>query len=76
MRTKEPKFLRDFGARIAEIRKQKGYTQEKLAYAIGVSPTYIGFIEQGKRNPTILNIQKITKALDISLKELFSPFGK
>ena len=36
------------------------------------APTYIGFIEQGRRNPTILNIYKISKALKIPLKDIFS----
>jgi len=74
MRTKEPKFLRDFGKRMSEARKANGFTQEKLADEVGLSPTYIGFIEQGKRNPTIHNIYKISKALNISLGELFSTF--
>ncbi len=75
MKSKEPKFLRDFGKRIADVRRKKGITQEKLAFAVGVSPTYIGFIENGKRNPTIMNIYKISKVLNISLKELFSVFS-
>lgn len=67
-------FLRQFGQRIAELRKEKGLTQEQLADIIEVHRTYIGFIEQGKRNPTIVNIYKIAKALKTSLKEIFSKF--
>lgn len=65
-------FLRKFGKRLADVRKKKGFTQERLAFTIGVSPTYIGFIEQGIRNPTILNIYKISKTLKIPLKDIFS----
>jgi len=72
----EKEFLQQFGSRLAEIRKQKGLTQEKLADMVDVHRTYIGFIEQGKRNPVIGNIFKISKALNISLKELFSTFEK
>jgi transcriptional regulator with XRE-family HTH domain len=74
MRKSEHLFLSNFGKRMAKVRKSKGFTQEKLAFAIGVSPSYIGFIEQGRRNPTILNIFKISRALDIKLEEIFSDF--
>ena len=70
------KFLKKFGQRLAEVRKQKGLTQEQLAEATNLHRTYIGFIEQGKRNPVIWNIYKISKALNISSKELFLPFDK
>ena len=70
----EQKFLLDFGKRLAAIRKRKGITQERLADKVELHRTYIGFIEQGKRNPSIANIRKIAKALGVSLKELFEPF--
>ena len=73
---KEAQFLKQFGQRLAKIRKEKGFTQEKLGFAVGVSPAYIGFIEQGRRNPTIANIYRISKVLKISLKELFSAFDR
>jgi transcriptional regulator with XRE-family HTH domain len=72
--TAEQKFLSSFGKRLATIRKKKGITQEKLADLIEVHRTYIGFIEQGKRNPSISNVYKIAKALKVSLKELFEPY--
>ncbi|MCL5093551.1 MAG: helix-turn-helix domain-containing protein [Patescibacteria group bacterium] len=71
---RDQEFLKQFGKRMAEVRKEKGLTQEQLADLVDVHRTYIGFIEQGKRNPVIANIYKISKALKISLKELFSPF--
>lgn len=64
-------FLKTFGKRLAEIRKDKGITQEQLAELVDVHRTYIGFIEQGKRNPSIGNIHKIALALKIKLSELF-----
>lgn len=72
--TSEQQFLKSFGKRLASIRKQKGITQEKLADLIEVHRTYIGFIEQGKRNPSISNVYKIAKALKVSLKELLEPY--
>lgn len=70
----DKKFLKSFGQKLAEARKNRGITQEKLADAVGLHRTYIGFIEQGKRNPSIGNIYKIAKALKISLKDLFKSF--
>lgn len=72
--TIDERFLASFGTTLASLRKQKGITQEELADAVGLHRTYIGFIEQGKRNPSIANINKIAKALGISLKELFKEF--
>ena len=46
-------------------------TQEGLAELVEVHRTYIGFIEQGKRNPSIGNIYKIATALKVPVKSLF-----
>ncbi len=73
-KTREHDFLTDFGKRLAELRNKKGITQEALAGDAGLHRTYIGFIEQGKRDPTIGNIYRIAKALGVSPKELFEPF--
>ncbi len=73
--TSKEKFLAEFGKRIAEIRRQGGLIQEQLAEKVGLHRTYIGFIEQGKRNPSIGNIYKISRTLKISLKDLFSRFN-
>ena len=69
----EAKFLKDFGARIAELRRKRNLTQEQLADLVDLHRTYIGFIEQGKRNPSIGNVRRIANVLKISLKELFKP---
>jgi len=71
----DQQFLHTFGRRLGDIRRKKGVTQERLAELVEVHRTYIGFIEQGKRNPTIANINRIAKALGISLKDLFGPFN-
>jgi transcriptional regulator with XRE-family HTH domain len=70
----EQRFLKDFGRRLASYRKSRHLTQEKLADLVGLHRTYIGFIEQGKRNPSIGNIYKICEALRISIKDLFKGF--
>jgi transcriptional regulator with XRE-family HTH domain len=70
----EKAFLTHFGKRMAVFRKHANITQEKLAEVVGVHRTYIGFIEQGRRNPSIGTIYRIATALGIPLKCLFEPF--
>lgn len=60
-----------FGKRIKQLRLSKGISQEKFAIAIGMDRTYYASVENGKRNISIVNIEKIAKGLDISLEELF-----
>ena len=57
------------GQRIKE--KQLGLSQEKFALSINMDRTYFASVEKGKRNISILNIEKIAKGLNISLSELF-----
>lgn len=60
------------GARIKKIRKEKKFSQEQLAAKSKLHRTYISDIERGDRNVSIKNIEKIAKALDITLTDLFS----
>ena len=64
---------RIFGKHLKEIRLKKGLTQEQLADIAGMHFTYIGQIERGVRNPSLVNLHKLAKALKISAGELF-PF--
>ena len=60
-----------FGGRLRELRMAKGYSQERLAEMAALHWTYVGGIERGERNPTLINIEKLAVALDISLSDLF-----
>ena len=60
-----------FGERIKRLRQSKGVSQEKFAISIDMDRTYYASVENGKRNISIVNIEKIAKGLDISLEELF-----
>jgi len=59
------------GQRIRELRKSKNMSQEQLAFSSGLSRQYIADVERGARNIAIVNIQKIAKALEIPLSEVF-----
>lgn len=59
------------GQRIKELRDAKGMAQKDLAYAADLDRSYIASIENGQRNVSIVNIEKIAKALGVTLKQFF-----
>lgn len=59
-----------FGQRVRSLRMENDLSQEKLAFKAGLHRTYIGMIERGEKNITLLNINKIATALNISLAKL------
>ena len=61
-----------FGARVQQLRKASGMSQEKFAIKIDMDRTYLASVESGKRNISICNIEKIAKGLNISISELLS----
>lgn len=68
-------ILQAFGNHLRTLRVQKELSQERLAELAGLHRTYLGGVERGERNPTLLTLAKIAKALDISISKLldFSP---
>lgn len=62
--------LEKFGDRVREERAKQGLSQESLAAKAKVHRTYIGMIERAEKNITLENIEKIAKALGISISEL------
>lgn len=63
--------LIDFGKKIKELRNLKKISQEELADRAGVHRTYIGMIERAEKNITLINVEKIAKALNVNIKDLF-----
>ena len=61
----------EIGKRIVKARNAKDMSQEKLASESGIDRSHIGFIEQGRRKPTLSTLYKITNVLDLSLEQLF-----
>ena len=64
-------ILVKFGDRVREIRKENGLSQEELSFKANLHRTYIGMIERAEKNITLLNIEKIANALDVSINQLF-----
>ena len=60
-----------FGQRVRELREQRGFSQEDLGMKAKIHRTYIGSVERGEQNVSIINIEKIARALGVSLGELF-----
>lgn len=67
---KEKELLKAFGARVQHYRNRLGLSQEKFAEKANVHRTYIGTVERGETNLTLLNVYKLAKALEISPKDL------
>jgi transcriptional regulator with XRE-family HTH domain len=67
----EDETKNSFGERVRELRKKKGLSQEALALACDLDRTYIGGIERGERNVSLVNIQRIADALGVPVRELF-----
>ncbi|SHH75111.1 DNA-binding transcriptional regulator, XRE-family HTH domain [Sporobacter termitidis DSM 10068] len=59
------------GERIKYHRLEKSLSQEQLALMAGLSPTSIGKLERGQKNPSLLSLEKILNALEVSFEEFF-----
>ena len=60
-----------FGKGVRGRRQKLGVSQEEFADMCGLDRTYMGGIERGERNLSLINIEKISRAFQISLAELF-----
>lgn len=68
-------ILQKFGARIRELRKEGGLSQEKLAELAELHRTYVSGVERGERNASLTSIERIANALNVSLSKLFEGVG-
>ncbi len=62
--------LKRLGARIRDLRRERGISQEALADAAGIARSYMSGIERGVRNCSVLHLLKIAKALRIDAAHL------
>ncbi|MFC9706643.1 helix-turn-helix domain-containing protein [Paenibacillus sp. NPDC056933] len=60
------------GARIKVLRKEKGLSQEALGEKGGFHFTYIGQVERGEKNISLVNLAKIAEALEVNISQLFA----
>lgn len=70
----EKEFLLAFGKNLRKVRKAQGFTQAQLANDIGVEISQISRIERGKINTSVGNVNAISSALRVDIKELFNLF--
>mgnify|MGYP001796937034 CR=1 FL=1 len=68
----DKEILMKIGDNIRKYRNIKGWSQEDLALECDLHRTYIGSVERGERNITILNLLKITEKLEVRLENLYS----
>lgn len=68
----ENKLLKSFGQILRSERLKKNLSQEALSFESGLDRTYVGGIERGERNVSLINIVKLAKALKIHPSELLS----
>ena len=60
------------GMRVRELRNNIGISQDELASRASLDRTYITSVECGKRNISIVNIERLSKALGVTLNEFFN----
>ena len=60
------------GLRIKQLRANAGLTQDQLAYAINLSRSYLAEVETGKRNISIVNLERICDGLQVSMTGFFA----
>ena len=66
----EEQTLRAFGVALRALRVQMGWSQEVLAEISGLHRTYVGSVERGERNVSLLNIVVLSRTLGMSIRDL------
>lgn len=66
---------RRLGLNVQRLRRQKGWSQEALAFESGLHRTYISGIERGVRNPTIEIVDQLAQTLDVPASVLLAESG-
>lgn len=69
---KNENILLTFGKRVKQLRIENKMTQEQFAQKCDLHKNYIGMIERGERNPSLINIETIACTFEISLSELMN----
>jgi transcriptional regulator with XRE-family HTH domain len=72
MNLSDRNFLRELGFRLRELRQARGLTQAELAGQCGLHRTFVGSVERGERNVSVLNLRLIAAALRVPLAGLLA----
>lgn len=64
------------GYNFARLRQKKGMTQEVAAEKSGFSQSYIGWLERGQRNPTVISVYMLAQAIDVVPADLMQPLPR
>lgn len=62
----------NYGERLRDIRTDRGFTQEEIAFRADITPSYYGQIERGTANPTISILNKICEVMGIRITDIFT----
>jgi transcriptional regulator with XRE-family HTH domain len=65
-----PRIVLNLAKRVRELRDRKGISQERLGEIAGLHRTYIGMIERAEKNITLINLDKIARALGVKPSSL------
>jgi len=68
--SKQHTYLKKVGLNIRKVRKEKEISQESLALAADLDRSYVGGVERGERNISIVNLKKIADALKVPVSQL------
>jgi transcriptional regulator with XRE-family HTH domain len=61
------------GRNVARLRRARGLTQEQMAERSGFSQQYLSGLERGRRNPTVVTLHELARALGVGPRELLAP---
>jgi len=66
----EHPILKQFGDRVKKLRRKNNWSQDELAKRAGLHRTYIGSIERSERNISLINLERVAKALKVKISDL------
>lgn len=64
--------LKCFGRRLVELRRERGWSQERLALESGLARSYLGGVERGQRNIALYNICVLANVLRVAPREMLA----
>jgi transcriptional regulator with XRE-family HTH domain len=67
-----PELRHALAAKLRELRLEREITQERLAFLAGLHPTYISMLENGRKSPTVDALERIARALGVTVSSIFA----